>query len=118
MMRNICGYWGSIQHSVLPRKVPEDAGKIGCIVMNSDPFTLGHRHLAEYAWKKVDYLHIFVVEEDRSFFSFKDRYEIVRRGTYDLENVCVIRSGKLIASTETFPSYFNREDVSVGEPCH
>lgn len=94
---------------------------IGCIVMNCNPFTLGHRYLIEYAIGKVDYLYLFVVEEDKSFFSFADRYEMVRKGTEDLENVLVIRSGNMLASMTTFPAYFQRseavqvkEKISVG----
>ena len=46
---------------------------VGAIVMNCNPFTLGHLYLIEYAAKEVDKLFIFVVEEDASFFSFDDR---------------------------------------------
>ena len=44
----------------------EDAGAISCLVMNCNPFTLGHRYLIETAAKAVDHLYIFVVEEDIS----------------------------------------------------
>lgn len=33
-------------------------GKNGCIVMNCNPFTLGHQYLVEYASKKVDHLYL------------------------------------------------------------
>ncbi|MCI8598708.1 MAG: radical SAM protein [Lachnospiraceae bacterium] len=97
------------------KKVPEISEKIGCIVMNCNPFTLGHRYLIEYALKKVDYLYIFVVEEDKSLFSFEDRLEMVKRGTSDLKNISVVRSGKLILSANTFPTYFKKEDMSQRE---
>ena len=48
-------------------------GKIGAIVMNCNPFTLGHKYLIKESLKKVDYLYIFVVEEDKSIFPFKDK---------------------------------------------
>ena len=54
---------------------------VGAIVMNCNPFTLGHLYLIEYAAKEVDQLFIFVVEEDASFFSFDDRIMLVREGT-------------------------------------
>lgn len=54
-------------------------GKNGCIVMNCNPFTLGHQYLVEYASKRVDHLYLFVVEEDKSFFPFRDRLELVKR---------------------------------------
>lgn len=84
--------------------------KAGTIVMNCNPFTLGHRYLIEEARKKLDVLYIFVVEEDKSFFSFKDRFEMVKIGVSDLENVIVIPSGRYIISTETLPGYFEKED--------
>ena len=89
-------------------EVPEDA-RIGAIIMNCNPFTLGHRYLIEYAAGKVDFLYIFVLEEDKSFFTFDERYKLVREGTKDLENVKVFPSGDFIISVKTFPSYFQKE---------
>lgn len=82
----------------------------GAIVMNCNPFTKGHRYLIEQAQEQVDVLYLFVVEEDKSFFKFEDRIHMVRLGTYDLENVVVIPSGKYIISTATLPGYFAKED--------
>lgn len=83
--------------------------KTGAIVMNCNPFTLGHRYLVEKAAKYVDYLIVFVVEEDKSFFSFTDRIEMVRQGTKDISNVYVVPSGNYILSALTFPGYFLKE---------
>lgn len=85
--------------------------KIGSIVMNCNPFTLGHRYLIEYAAKQVNQLYIFVVEEDKSIFPFKDRLALVKAGTADLPNVTVIPSGKFIISQLTFADYFNKADI-------
>lgn len=82
----------------------------GAIVMNCNPFTLGHRYLIEYARKQVDVLYIFVVEENKSFFSFEDRLCMVKLGVIDLENVVVIPSGHYIISTATLPGYFEKEN--------
>ena len=83
--------------------------KNGAIVMNCNPFTLGHRYLIESASKKVDVLYIFVVEENKSFFSFNDRFNLVKLGTNDLKNVIVVRSGQFIISALTFPGYFYKD---------
>lgn len=83
----------------------------GGIVMNCNPFTKGHRYLIEYAAQRVDRLYIFVVEEDHSFFKFKDRFEMVVSGTSDIENVVVVPSGKFIISSLTFPEYFMKDYV-------
>ncbi len=87
--------------------------KIGSIVMNCNPFTLGHRYLIEKASSMVDKLYIFVVEEDKSFFPFKDRIELVKKGTKDLNNVTVLPSGKYIISLLTLPGYFNKDSKTV-----
>ncbi|EOS69957.1 [citrate (Pro-3S)-lyase] ligase [Lachnospiraceae bacterium MD308] len=88
---------------------------VGAIVMNCNPFTKGHRYLIEEASKQVDVLYIFVVEEDKSFFSFQDRLRMVIKGTSDISNVVVIPSGKYIISTVTLPGYFNKEDATNAE---
>lgn len=83
------------------------------LVMNCNPFTLGHRHLIEEASLKSDKVLIFIVEEDRSLFPFVDRYYMVKDGVADLENVTVIPGGKYIISSATFPAYFLREESKI-----
>lgn len=84
---------------------------VGSIVMNANPFTLGHRYLIEEAAKQCEYLLVFVVQEDKSFFPFKDRFELVCQGTKDLENVIVVESGEFIISSLTFEGYFNKSQL-------
>ena len=79
--------------------------------MNANPFTLGHRYLIEEAAKQCEYLLVFVVQEDKSFFPFKDRFELVCQGTKDLENVIVVESGEFIISSLTFEGYFNKSQL-------
>lgn len=86
-------------------------GKIGSIVMNCNPLTLGHMYLIESALKKVEFLYIFVVEENKSFFSFDDRYRLVNLETKQFNNVLVIPSGNFILSNITFPEYFVKESI-------
>lgn len=86
-------------------------GKVGSIVMNCNPFTFGHQYLIEYAASKVDQLYIFVVEENKSFFDFEDRMELVKKGTAHLKNVKVLPSGKFIISAITFPGYFYKDHL-------
>lgn len=89
----------------------DEIKECGSIVMNCNPFTKGHRYLIEYAAKQVDRLYIFVVKEDKSFFKYDDRYEMVKQGTADLKNVAVVSSGKFIISSLTFPEYFMKDYV-------
>ncbi len=88
-----------------------DCANIGGIVMNCNPFTLGHRYLVEQALKQVDRLYLFVVEEDASEFSFADRFEMVKAATKDLEHVIVIPSGKFVLSRWSFKNYFEKEKL-------
>ena len=89
---------------------------IGALVMNCNPFTLGHQYLVEYAAAQVVKLYIFVVEEDKSDFPFADRLELVKQGVRHFRNVEVLPSGKFIISQQTFSGYFSKEefqDVAV-----
>ena len=79
------------------------------LVMNCNPFTLGHRYLIERASEESEEVVVFLVEEDRSLFPFKTRYELVKNGVKDLENVRVVPGGEYIISSATFPAYFLRE---------
>lgn len=84
---------------------------VGAIVMNCNPFTLGHRYLIETCAEKCDMLIVFVVQEDKSFFPFEDRIRLVKEGCGDLENVCVVGSGKFVLSSLTFSEYFNKSEL-------
>lgn len=84
---------------------------VGSIVMNCNPFTLGHRYLIEQCAKKCDILRVFVVQENKSFFPFDDRFRLVKEGCRDLENVYVLESGKFILSSLTFSEYFNKSSL-------
>ena len=85
-------------------------GKASCLVMNCNPFTLGHRYLIEKAASESNRVFVFVVEENASLFSFEDRINMVRMGTADLENVIVLGGGRYMISDVTFPSYFTKEE--------
>lgn len=85
-------------------------GTIGSIVMNCNPFTYGHRYLIEQALLYVDFLIIFVVEEDKSEFSFGERFACVSEGVSDLKNIKVVPSGPFILSQMSFPEYFIKEN--------
>jgi [citrate (pro-3S)-lyase] ligase len=85
-------------------------GNNGIAAMNCNPFTLGHKYLILTASKMVDTLYVFVVEEDKSFFKFEQRFEMVKKGVNDIANVVVVRSGKYLVSSMTFPDYFTKEE--------
>jgi [citrate (pro-3S)-lyase] ligase len=81
-------------------------GRNGAIVVNANPFTLGHLHLAETAASRVDALYLFVVREDRSMFPFEARFRLAREATAHMPNVFVLSTSRYAVSAATFPSYF------------
>ena len=88
-------------------------GKSAAIVMNANPFTLGHRHLVERAAKENDVVHLFVLSEDASLVPFPVRWKLVNEGVADLSNVVCHKSGPYIISSATFPSYFLKDEETV-----
>jgi [citrate (pro-3S)-lyase] ligase len=81
-----------------------------CVVVNCNPFTLGHRYLIEQAAAVSDRLYVLVVKEDMSEFPFDIRFNLVREGVSDIGNVTVESGGDYTVSAATFPSYFTREE--------
>ena len=89
-------------------------GKCAAIVMNANPFTLGHRHLVEQAAAENDWVHLFLLSEEAGPIPFSVRKRLVREGVADLKNVILHDSGPYIISSATFPSYFLRdEDAAI-----
>jgi len=77
------------------------------IVVNGNPFTLGHLALCEYALSKHKHLILFVLEEEGSYFSFKERYSLAFIATRPYaDRISVVPSSDYIVSRSTFPDYF------------
>ncbi len=103
--------------SSLPEQ-PSD-GIFGAVIMNANPFTLGHLALVERAAGECDRVFVFVLSEDKSEFSAKDRFNMVNLGVSHLENVTVLPTGPYMISSATFPTYFikdreNAEEIHCG----
>ncbi len=95
--------------SEIKSKNAERSGMLtGAVVMNCNPMTKGHLHLVEEALKQVDFLYVFVVEENKSEFPFWQRFQIVSNVLAHKDNVSVVPSGKFILSSETLPIYFEK----------
>lgn len=84
----------------------EDMPQRGIIIMNCNPFTLGHRYLIEQAAQQVDTLYIMVVREDCSMFSYDERKAMIVRGVAHINNVVVCDGSEYSISATTFPTYF------------
>lgn len=78
----------------------------GIIIMNCNPFTLGHRYLIEQAAQQVQTLYILVVREDCSMFSYDERKAMIVRGVAHINNVVVCDGSEYSISATTFPTYF------------
>ena len=93
-------------------------GRVGALVMNCNPFTLGHQSLIEIASSECDHVYVFVLSEDKSYFSAKDRMKMVMLGTSHLGNVTVLPTGPYLISSATFPTYFIKDrDKAIEIQC-
>ena len=74
----------------------------GVIIMNANPFTLGHKYLVEKAESRN--LVIIPVKEDASRFSYAERLAMIRSGAGDWADV--VEGSDYQISAATFPTYF------------
>ncbi|MBQ3645156.1 MAG: [Synergistaceae bacterium] len=96
-------------------KTKVDGEKIAALVLNANPFTLGHLYLVEKASRENDFVHVFIVSEDMSLVPFDVRKKLVIEGTSHLKNLIYHETGDYIISSATFPSYFQKDDSAVIE---
>ena len=82
-------------------------------MLNTNPFTLGHQDLVERASQECDWLHVFVVEEDASFFSYDDRYQLVLRGVKHIQNLTLHPGSDYLISRTTFPCDFLKDRTMI-----
>ena len=79
----------------------------GVVVMNANPFTLGHQYLLEQAsvvLPESGRITVIPVKEDRSRFPYSARKEMIRAGSEGL--VDVVEGSDYQVSSTTFPTYF------------
>jgi [citrate (pro-3S)-lyase] ligase len=93
----------------LKRLTVSDA--VAAIVVNCNPFTLGHQFLIEKAAAENELVYLFVVEEDLSAFPFLVRWNLIEKGIAHLRNVCMVRGGMYIVSGSIFPAYFLKNET-------
>ena len=87
----------------------------GVIVMNANPFTVGHRYLVRQAARQVERLFVIAVKEDVSMFSYAERLEMIRRGCAGFDNVMVLEGSDYAISAATFPTYFLKSLTDASE---
>ncbi len=99
------------------KQTAQKKSRVAALVMNANPFTLGHQYLVETASKENDIVHLFMVSEDASIVPYKTRKKLIKEGTAHLDNIIYHDTGDYIISTSTFPSYFqkDKEDVILSQ---
>ena len=88
-------------------------GRTGVIVMNANPFTLGHLHLVREAAGQVDKLIVIPVAEEGQRFSYAERVGMIRLGCGSLATVVPGSSYQISAAT--FPTYFLKDLSDASE---
>lgn len=94
-----------------PKEALEDGKTIAAVVANCNPFTLGHLYLLEEALKQCDYLHLFILSDDRGRFSAKERYRMVQAGIQGMERIILHEASDYMISAATFPTYFFKDKL-------
>lgn len=83
------------------------------LVMNCNPFTLGHQAVIAKAAAENAGVIVMAVSEDKSVFPFDVRFRLMKEALAGLDNVAVIPGGKYMVSAATFPGYFTKTDETV-----
>lgn len=89
------------------------SGPRAVLVVNCNPFTLGHQAVIAKAAEENASVVVMVVSEDRSLFPFDVRFRLVQEGLKAWNNIVVIPGGKYIVSAATFPGYFTKGETTV-----
>ena len=95
------------------------ARKCGVIVMNANPFTLGHKYLIEKALEQVDRLFVIPVKEDASAFPYSERIAMIRSANaspaHADSRITVLEGSDYCISAATFPTYFLKDLSDAAE---
>ena len=111
LMENGCG----LEEYLSYLRSLRQPGRCGAVVMNANPFTLGHRYLVEKALERVDHLFIIPVR-DENFFPYRERLEMIRAGVACLSDRVTVADGSAYCiSAATFPTYFLKELSDASE---
>ena len=83
------------------------------IVMNADPFTLGHEYLVRQAAERCEKLFVIPVSEDQGRFPSGERLGMIRAcaGEY----ATVLNGSSYCISAATFPTYFLKDLSDAAE---
>ena len=102
-------------------------GRCGVVVMNANPFTLGHLYLLQEAARQVDTLYVIPVAEEGQLFSYPERRDMIIAGCarptaeenyflcscpknqFSPAEIVVLEGSAYQISAATFPTYFLKD---------
>ena len=121
-LEKYCQYLSGICHasgSVFHCQRQPSARKCGVIVMNANPFTLGHKYLIDKALEQVDHLFVIPVKEDASAFPYSERLAMIRSANaspaHADSRITVQEGSDYCISAATFPTYFLKDLSDAAE---
>ncbi|MBP5521950.1 MAG: triphosphoribosyl-dephospho-CoA synthase [Bacteroidales bacterium] len=88
-------------------------GSCGLVVINANPFTLGHKYLLDTAAARVDRLFVIPVGEEGQQFSYDERRRMISKAAPGGAEVLDASSYQISAAT--FPNYFIKEWSEISE---
>ena len=91
-------------------------GRTGAVVMNANPFTLGHQYLLSQALEQVDHLYVIPVGEEGQAFPYAERRAMISAAvTPGQDRVSVLEGSAYAISAATFPTYFLKDLSQAAE---
>lgn len=82
--------------------------RIAALVMNANPFTLGHQYLVEKAAAESDILHLFIVSEDQSLVPFSVRKQLVLKEPLTLTTSFTMRAVLISSAMQLSQAIFRK----------
>ena len=114
--RGLEAYCACLKDTLLSFRPTERSGEIassvGVVVMNANPFTLGHRYLLEQAAARVDRLVVIPVRTSYAF-PYTERLAMIKAGAPS--GVTVVEGSDYQISAATFPTYFLKDLSEAAE---
>ena len=105
-------------------------GRSGVVVMNANPFTLGHLYLLQQAASQVDTLFVIPVKEEGQRFSYEERFSMIQKAEENYfsqgfaknqfssaSHILLLEGSGYQISAATFPTYFLK-DLSEAAETH
>ncbi|WP_342269301.1 hypothetical protein [Spiroplasma endosymbiont of Aspidapion aeneum] len=92
-----------------------DREKAAAVVVNANPLSKGHDYLINTAATQNELVYIIPVYEDVSFFTYKERVEMIRNSIKKYDNVYLLEGSEFLISKSTFPSYFLNQEKEIVE---